>query len=969
MRTDLGRDFVYAVRTLGKNPGFSTVAVLAITLAIGANTTVYSVVDAFLRFPIPSDDPERTAFVQSENPSRGVSQGGTSMDDFLDWRESATSFDEVAAATQARYNLVGAGEPVRVLALRVSAGFFETFGIPLALGRGFRPEENEKGRDDVVVLSHALWQQRFSGARDALGRTLSLDGREHTVIGVAKEDFFFPSRSVLMWTPLVHEAGRFPRDQRVFFVLARLKEGVSSGEATTEMATIARRLEAEFPDTNEGWTARVETLRESFTSGTSFAVTLLYASITFVLLIACANVASLLLARATTREKEVALRTALGAGRLRLVRQLLTESVVLAGAGGLLGLGLGYGGMALLRRALAPDPNVGPITEFMGMNGTVLAHAIGVSLLAGLVFGLVPALQASRSDLKSVLKEGGRSAGSGSGRARIRSLLVVSEVALALTLLGTSGALIRAFTHLYGGDPGFVAENLLTFQLALPEADYAEPASVADFYRDALAELETLPGVRSAASTTTLPLTLFPGAPGARITVEGRIEEEGAEGSTAVELVVSESYFETMGVPIVEGRGFEARDDSGALPVAVVSREAAERYWPEGAVGSRFRMGRANAESPWLTIVGVSGDVQTHSHSLRRPNLRVPQVFLPMAQSPRRASAIAVRTLVEPASLSAPVREAVWSVDPRMPVDDLSPMLAVIGRIDTQNRIFLRVLTGLSAIALLLAAVGIYGIIAFAVNQRSHEIGIRMALGARPSSILALVVRQGAVLTLVGLAIGIFGAVALVRFMAGELEGITVANASGPLTFVVVSLVLLAVAQLASYLPARRAESSSRSARTSSEAGQEALVARAHARDPAPNFPLSEMRPEFVAIPLWIVGPALSLVAGNSRRTASTAPPHIATRNAARGARARPTKRVSGRLGKEPRWRRVKGRPEKGTGATSDSPARRERSGSRGPPRRPAEAPGIPSTEVARRAPPATAWVGRTRARAASARR
>lgn len=806
MQLDLRHDVVYAIRTLRKNPGFTAVALLAMALAIGANTSVYSVIDALVNFPIPSDDPSHTVLVFSENPARGVVQGSVSTDDFLDWREGATVFRELVASTQRTYNLVGAGEPVRIQGLSATAGLFEALGTPLATGRSFQPAECEPGNDGVAVVSHGFWQDRLGGAGDIVGRVLSLDGRDVTVIGVAREGFFFPSRETEIWTPLVLEPGRAPRDQRSYFVIARLLPGVSAAEATAEIVTVAGRLEGQFPDTNRGWTARVETLRDNLRSGASLALTLLYGSITFVLLIACANVANLLLARATTREKEVALRTALGAGRLRLVRQLLTESVVLAGVGGLLGLGLGYLGMTLFRRSLAPDPNLGFITEFMGMNRTVLLHTLVISVLSGLIFGVVPALQGSRGNLQSALKEGGRSAGGGARRGRLRGALVVVEVALALTLLGTSAALVRAFNHLYSLEPGFDSGNLLTFQLTLPEKEYAGSAKTAAFYEEALAELESLPGVSSAASTTLLPLTLFTGAPGSRITVEGRVEEADAEGATALELVVSPSYFDTMRVPIVSGRGFTSGDDADSLPVAVVSRETASRYWKgREAIGTRFKMGSAEAPGPWITVVGISGDLQTYRHSIRRPSLRTPHVFLPIAQSPRLASAIAIRTSVDPSSLAARAREAIWAVDPRQPVDDVNPMLSVIARTDAQNRFFVRLASGLSAIALLLAGVGIYGVIAYAVNQRTNEIGIRMALGARPAGILALVLRQGAILTTVGLVLGTFGGVLVVRFMGGELEGIALSNASGPLTYVAVALVLLAVAQLACFVPARRA--------------------------------------------------------------------------------------------------------------------------------------------------------------------
>ena len=755
-----------------KSPSFTAVAIFALALGIGANTTVYSVVNALLNFPIPMEDPERVTFVFSENPELEVTQSSVSMDDFLDWREQARSFDILIGGVAASYNLVGAGEPVRIQTLQVSPGFFPLTGKPLTIGRAFREEESERGNHRVAVISHSFWQQKFGGAEDALGRVASLDGEDYTIVGVAHEDFFFPRRTTVLWTPLVHEAGTASRDTRTVFVMALLSEGTTADEATAEMETIASRIADAFPETNSGWTARVETLRDNLVSGTALAMILLYGSITFVLLIACANVANLLIARATVREKEMALRTSLGAGRLRLVRQLLTESVVLAGAGGVLGLIIGAWGLTVLRNWIAPDPNVGFIADGIAMDATVLLHTLAISMVADVLFGLVPAFQTSKSDLQSTLKEGGRTAGGGRRRRFLRSALVVAEISMALTLLGTSGAFIRAFAHIYTADPGFQPEGLLTLQLALPETDYPDEAKIPTFYGEALAELEAIPGVTSAALTTTLPLSMFPGATGSRITIDGRVEEVDQEGPRAFDIVVSPSYFETFRVPIVSGRAIASRDIEGALPVAVIGRETARRYWSESdPIGQRFKLGSLSDDSPWMTIVGVAGDVQTHSHSIRNTKMKSANVFLPIAQHRRRAASVAIRASVEPTGLAAGARQAIWSIDPRLPVDNVMSMPAAIAQTDTQNTFFLRVLTGLSLVALLLAGVGIYGIIAFAVNQRSHEIGIRMALGAKPSGILMLVIRQGAVLTLIGIVLGVAGRWLSCAFSAPSSKG------------------------------------------------------------------------------------------------------------------------------------------------------------------------------------------------------
>ena len=800
------RDIRHALRSLARNPGFTLAACVALCVAIGANTAVFSVVSAMLNFPMPVHDPDRVAFLFSENPEQNIQQGSLSTEDFLEFRARLRGFVHLTASTGRQYNLVGSGDPQRVAGTQVTPGFFALAGVDLHQGRGFLPEEGQEGRQRVAILSHAFVQRTFGGNPEILEQTLRLDGEIYQVVGVAPEGFFFGNPSNDLWTPLVLESGTSPRDRRHLFVAGRLRPGWSAAQVSAEAADVALDLENQWPQTNRGWTARVITVPDNYRQGVAFANTLLYASITFVLLIACVNVANLILARSLAREREFAMRASLGASRGQLVLQLLVESVVLALVGGTGGFLLGLGGIEVLRNWLAPDPNVGFLASLLRGDRWVLLHTVGISTLAGILFGLYPAFQATRGQLTTLMNEGGRS-GYSRRRRHLRNGLVMAEVALALALLVTSGTLIRAFHRIYNADPGLDPNHLLTFQISLPERDYPESAQVTDFFRRAQERLEALPGSRSALTTTLLPLTVFPGPGTAHATIEGRGDNEEGQSPNIIDLAVSPGYFETLAIVLQQGRTFGPADREGREPVAVVTESFVETFLAgEEAVGRRLRLKRPAQEDPgpWRQIVGVVANHDIHAHSLRRRTV-LPAVFVPFDQNPSHLANLAVRTTGPPLELAAAARAAVWQVDPELPIDDLQSLDQVVQRLDTQNRFFLRILGGLSITALLLAAVGIYGIIAYSVNQRTREIGIRTAFGALPAHAVTLVVRQAVTLTSLGILVGCVLAWQSVRFLDSQLEGVAQTQAGGPSTFLLVIGVFLVVTLLASAVPSLRA--------------------------------------------------------------------------------------------------------------------------------------------------------------------
>ena len=800
-----GQDIRFSLRALVRNPAFAIASILALTLAIGANTSVFAVVNALLNFSLPIEEPERVAFVFPTNDEQNVTQGGLGATELEAYRESLEQLESVEALQTIQVNLVGTDFAQRVTANAVTPGFFELTGRAPQSGRGFLDDEGREGGPRVVVLSDGLWRQNFAARTDVLDQRLRINGEDHQVVGVAPPGLDFGA-PVDAWIPLVVDESRFPRTQRTLLAVGRLRDGATVEAADRTAKAVAARLAQDDPEIFEGWSVRVATTSQVFRQGSNMVSVLLYSAITFVLLIACANIANLLLARSLARQQEMALRTSLGAGRGRLLRQLAVESVVLAMVGGAAGLLLGVLGIRFLRNSFAPDPNMGFIAEQIRMDLGVALHAIGISVLAGLVFGVVPAILITRGNLALSLREGSKSSGS-RGKARIRSALVTAEVALAMALLITAGTLIRAFDAIYDEDPGFEPRQLLTLQMALTETEYPDPEAVARFVERATDELGRLPGVRSAAATTSLPLTQFPGPGTTHVEVEGSATLDRQRAANALDVVVTPSYFEALEIPLVAGRAFGLADRAESEPVAIVTEDFAARFFDgESPLDRRLRVQTPGSQDQgtWRRIVGVVGAHESHAHSLRNP-AKVPQVFLPTAQAPRRGFQIVMRTEPDPETLAGSARAALARVDRTQPVSQVKTLERVVEEIDTQNTVFLQILISLALVAMVLAAVGIYGVISYGVAQRRREIGIRTALGARPVNTVGLVARSAASLTAVGLLLGSGLGLMLVRFMGSQLASIGETGSSGPTTFVVLALAFLLVATVASVVPTRRA--------------------------------------------------------------------------------------------------------------------------------------------------------------------
>ncbi|MEY2537345.1 MAG: hypothetical protein QOG67_1085 [Verrucomicrobiota bacterium] len=793
---DLWRDLRYGLRMLQKNPGFTTVAIIALALGIGANSAIFSVVNTVLLRPLPYKNPEQLVMVWEDNSKQGFPRDTPAAANYVDWRDQNHVFEGMAAIIDISFNLTGAGDPERIDGRRVSASLFPLLGVEPQLGRTFRAEEDQPGANHVVVMSYGLWQRRFGGDPSIIGKPINLNGESFTVIGVMPTTFQFPKRTDQLWVPVAFDAKEAAdRGNHYLEVIARMKPGVSLPQAQAEMNTIATRLQQQYPETNTSVGAVVTPLHEHVVGDIKPALLVLLGAVAFVLLIACANVANLLLARAAVRQKEIALRLALGASRSRLTRQFLTESVLLSVFGGVVGLLLSVVGLTVLKRFIPPNISQ---AQAISIDGKVLMFTVLVSLATGMIFGLAPATQAANFNLNDTLKESGRDSAAGSRGNRIRGLLVISEVAVSFILLIGAGLLINSFLHLRNVDPGFRAERALTMKIVLPEVRYADKEQRAVFYRELIRRVETLPGVVSAAVATNLPLTESGNSVG--ISIEGRADPAPDRVPIVITRIISPRYFETMGIPLLKGRAFTEEDKAESPAVVVVSEGTARRFWPgEDALGKHIKIGATNSPNRWLAVVGVVKDVRQFELVVEPK----PQMYLPFTQAnffePR---ALVVKTNLEPLSLGATVRKTVWEIDKDQPVSDIASMENIVSESVARQRFSMLLLGVFATLALVLAAVGIYGVMSYSVAQRTREIGIRMALGAQRSDVLKLTVGHGLRLVTIGVVIGLSVALVLTRVMSSLLFGI---SATDPMTFISISVVLISVAVLASYVPALRA--------------------------------------------------------------------------------------------------------------------------------------------------------------------
>ncbi len=778
------QDLRYAIRLLLKKPGFTAVVVITLALGIGANTAIFSVVNGVLLQPLPFKDAHRLVAVREFNPRSFNEPIGASFPDFKDWKEQNEVFQYMAGFTGQSLTLTGEDEPLRVNGQSVSSTFFPMLEAEPVLGRVFLPDEEKPGHAKVVVLSDGFWQRRFGGDPAMLGRTLTLDGSPYTVVGVMGAGFRF-LRDVDLWTPLdVPAPLQRMRGARFLQVVAKLKPETSLEQARAGMTTLAQQLESEYSQSNSGWGVSLVSLQEKVVGNVKQGLLVLWAAVGFVLLVACANVANLLLTRGATRQKEFAIRVALGAGRRRMIQQLLTESILLALIGGGLGLLLSLWGVDALR---AMSPSNLPRIEDIGIDRSVLGFTLIVSLIAGLLFGLAPLRQTTRVDLQETLKEG---VGSGLRTRRLlRGALVVSEIALSLILLIGAGLLGRSFLAMLSVDRGFRTENLMTMELSLPQYKYRQEPQQTEFFKTLLQRVEGLPGLRSAALTSVLPLSSNNSKNA--FTVEGR---ESTDKDWANLRIISPDYFRAMAIPLLNGRPFAGSDASVAPHVVIINELMARRFWPDqDPVGKRILFGDSGP-----TIVGVVGNIK---HSGLEAEIE-PEMYIPFLQQPVRSMVLVARAESVPIALVGPLRELVQSIDKDQPVENFRTMEEVVSRSVAQPRSLTIILSVFATLALALAAVGVYGVVAFSVTQRIHEVGIRMALGAQPSDILRLLLGEGMSLAVIGVAAGLLGSFAVTRAISGMLYRV---SATDPITFVVISLLLTGVALAASFIPARRA--------------------------------------------------------------------------------------------------------------------------------------------------------------------
>jgi predicted permease len=807
MMETLIQDLRYGLRMLAKKPSFTIVAIITLALGIGANTAIFSVVNGLLLRPLPYRDSERLAIIWTHSPGANVDQDWPSPGQYSAVVSANTVFEEIAIAQGSNIILTGQGEPVRLGVVRTSSNMFSILGARPALGRLFSAEEDVGDKPTTVILSYGLWRQRYGSDPNVLGQTLTLNGSNYTVVGVMSADFalgyeVMPTvgsvQQADLLMPLPMNADNFNNHgDENYNILARLKSGATIPQAQSELDTVAQGLEQQYPDrypVSRRFRYGVRPLLEQVVGDVRPALLVLLSAVGCVLLIACANVANLLLARAAVREKEIAIRTAIGAGRWRIIRQLLTESVLLSIVGGALGLLVAIWGLEGLRWL---NPGNIPRLQNIGIDNRVLAFTFAVAMLTGVLFGLAPALRSARVNLNETLKEGGRSLVA-SGNHRLRNLLVITEVALSLVLLIGAGLLIRSFMRVQQVEPGFAPQNVLSLRLAAIGPAYADPIRRQAFYQQLWERIRRLPGVEAAGGASVLPLS--GGIGWGSITIEGY--DPAASGQEAIQAdqrIASVGYFETMKIPLISGRFFSEQDRKDALKVAIIDENMARTYWPGAdAVGKRLKQGGTSSDSPWLTVVGVVASVKQYALDI---NSRV-ALYMPHEQALTSTMFVTVRTTNDPRSIAANVTEEARAMDPNVPVFDIKTMEQRLSESLARRRFAMLALGLFAVVAMLLAVVGIYGVMSYAVAQRTREIGIRMALGAQSRDVLRMVVGQGMLLAAIGVGIGLLAAIGLTRLMASLLFGV---SATDPMTFAAIALLLASVALGACFVPARRA--------------------------------------------------------------------------------------------------------------------------------------------------------------------
>ena len=794
-------DLRYALRMLARSPGFTAVAVFALALGIGANTAIFSVVDAVLLRPLPYDEPDRLVMIWETNHTSAVTRSQASPVTYTEWRDNSGLFEQIAGWWYPQLNLTDdQGDPERARAIDVTDRFFDVLGVDAHVGRTFLPGEDQQQAESVVVIGYGLWQRRFGSDPDAVGKAVRLDGVPHTIVGVMPRGFDFPDGSEV-WRGLGWDPSRHSREARFFDVIARLRPGLPLEQAQVDLDALAGRLSEDYPNSNRGWGAVLVPMHAQLVGDVRPALLVLFGAVGFVLLIACANVANLLLARATAREKEIAIRLALGACRGRLICQLLTESLLLACLGAAAGLLLAWLAVNIFAAA---NPIDIPRLDSVAVDARLLAFTLGAAVVTALLFGMVPAIQTSRPNFDQAVKDGTRESGASPGSRSVRTLLVASEVAIALMLLVGAGLLLKSFGRLQQVNPGVQATNVLSMNLQLSFAAYPEWEQVSEFYTRLVDHLEVIPGVRSAAATAFL--VLEQGWP-IDTSVEGQIA--GAPG-TEPKLQyhqVSSRYFETVGIPLLSGRAFTVRDDLDAPGVAILNQAAVRRLFPtEDPIGRRIvnistiigPLGRWLLDEAAVEIVGVVADAKNTSLTTDVE----PAIYFPQRQYPYRSMNVVVRGEGPPLGLVSAIREGVWELDTGMPLADVKTLDQHLGEQMAQPRFSMMLLSIFAALALVLAGIGLYAVMAYAVSQRRRELGVRMALGAQEGDILGLVLRQGMTVAIGGVGAGLLGAFLVSRVLRSLLFGVSPTDVT---TFGGVTLLLLVVTFLACCLPARRA--------------------------------------------------------------------------------------------------------------------------------------------------------------------